>query len=167
MQLDLAKVAPNGQILPRFWATATNPAGRYRIGVPASFWQVTAEGTSTYAEWPGDSTFEAAFEVQQYPTAQEPYALLRSRSAAFARAHPADQYSVKQLDPTWTFKRGPAAAWEYTWIRNGQLTRARVVAFRSAGHTYTVLYRSKDLWWNGGGTSVFPTGFETAFTPLG
>jgi hypothetical protein len=30
-----------------------------------------------------------------------------------------------------------------------------------------VLYRSKDLWWYGGGTDDLPLGFEQAFTPLG
>jgi hypothetical protein len=167
VELDLATVAPGGQILPRFWASATNTDGGYRIGVPSSQWQVVAEGTSTYAEWPGDAMFQAAFEVRQHPAAQDPYALLRSRSAAFARQHAGDRYRLADLDPTATYRRGPAAAWEYTWVRNGELTRAREVAFRAGGHTYTVLYRSKDLWWNGGGTSVFPTGFETAFTPLG
>jgi hypothetical protein len=164
-RLELAKVAPPGQVLPRFWLSATNQAGGYRMGVPASFWDVIAEGPTTYLEW-REPMFQAAFELRSYPKTRDPYEQLRGDAAAFAERHRQDQYKQVRLTRNWTYRRGPAAAWEYTWVRNGELARARVVAFQAGSHTYTVLYRSKDLWWNAGGTSDYPTGFEQAFTPL-
>jgi hypothetical protein len=167
VKLQLDEVAPPGQVLPRYWLSATNHAGGYRVGVPASFWDVTAIGPDTYLEWPGEETFRAAFEVHTHPKGQDPYALLRGEEAGFAKQHRQDQYKLVKLTGSWTYHRLAAAAWEFTWVRNDKLTHARVVAFKTPSHTYSVLYRSNDVFWYGGGSAEFPQGFEEAFTPLG
>jgi len=165
--LQLTEVAPAGQTLPNgSWRSATNQDGGYRIGVPSDSWVATAEGPATFVGWPSDATFNAAFEVYSYGSAEDPYKLLQRDAAAFATNHAQDQYKRVRLTKNWTYKRKPAAAWEFTWMLNGELTRARVVAFRWGSHTYEILYRSKDLWWYDGGSSAFPIGFELAFTPL-
>jgi hypothetical protein len=46
---------------------------------------------------------------------------------------------------------------------NGELTHAREVAFRVGPRTYTVLYRSQDVWWLQGGSDAWPTEFEQSF----
>jgi len=155
-----------GQILPRFWTSATNQAGGYSVGVPQT-WDVSAIGTTTDVEWIGERTFEAAFQVQAMPSSQDPFGWLRGQAATFAAAHKADGYTKVQLTSDWTYKGQPAAAWEFTWFRNKEKTHARWVAFRSGSHTFAVFYRSRDVFWLGGGSAVFPEGFEKAFTPLG
>ncbi|HEX6677983.1 MAG TPA: serine/threonine-protein kinase [Actinomycetes bacterium] len=167
VKLELDEVAPPGQVLPKYWLSATNRAGGYRVGVPASFWEVTAVGQDTYLDWPGEETFRAAFEVHTHPSTQNPYELLRREAAGFAQQHRQDQYKQVKLTGSWTYQRRHAAAWEFTWVRNDKLTHARVVAFTVGSHTYSVLYRSNDVFWYGGGSAAFPQGFEEAFTPLG
>jgi len=166
VKLELHEVAPPGQVLPKFWLSATNQAGGYRVGVPASFWEVTAIGADTYLEWRGDETFRAAFEVHTQPKVQ-PYQLLQREAAGFAQQHQQDQYKLVKLTGSWTYQHRSAAAWGFTWVRNDKLTHTRVVAFNVGSHTYSVLYRSNDVFWYGGGSAELPQGFEEAFTPLG
>lgn len=128
---------------------------------------MTAEGPDTYLEWSGEETFRAAFEVHAHPKSQDPYELLRREAASFAQQHRQDRYELVKLTRSWTYRRGPAAAWEFTWVRNDKLTHTRVVAFHAGSHTYSVLYRSNDVFWYGGGSAAYPQGFEEAFTPLG
>jgi hypothetical protein len=167
VKLDLVKIPPPGQVLiDKFWRSATNRAGGYRIGVPSNLWQVIAQGPTTYAEWPG-SGFGSAFEVHSYPRAQDPFEVLRRDAAAFAAQHKEDRYKLIRLTRRWTYRQRPASAWEYTWVLNGDVSHALVVGFRAGSHTYTVLYRMRELWWpGGGGTRNWQPGFEQAFTPL-
>ncbi|HEX9343580.1 MAG TPA: hypothetical protein VF995_08215, partial [Actinomycetota bacterium] len=155
-----------GQLLPKFWTSATNQAGGYSVGVPQT-WDVSATGTTTDVEWLGERTFEAAFQVQALPQTQAPLQWLKGQAATFATDHQSDSYTQLKLTSHWNYKGQPAAAWEFTWFRNGEKTHARWVAFRSGSHTFAVLYRSRDVFWLGGGSAVFPEGFEQAFTPLG
>jgi hypothetical protein len=152
-----------GQNLPRFTVSATNTDGGYAIAVPSG-WDVVTVGGSTYADW-NDTMFASAFEVRSMPAA-DPWATVKKLEKAFAAAHAADGYERVSLTDRWTYAGRPAAQWEFTWQRNGVLAHARVVAFSGRNRTYTVLYRSNDIWWLGGGSDQFPTDFERGFTLL-
>ncbi|WP_088320655.1 serine/threonine-protein kinase [Kineosporia sp. R_H_3] len=156
-------IAAAGQNLPRFTLSATNTDGGYAIAVPSG-WDVVTVGASTFVDW-NDTMFASAFEVRSMPAA-DPWATVQKLEKTFAAAHSADGYERVSLTDRWTYAGRPAAQWEFTWQRNGVLTHARVVAFSGRDRTYTVLYRSKDVWWLGGGSDRFPTDFERGFTLL-
>jgi serine/threonine protein kinase len=161
--VEPAETGPDGQTLPRFFGSAANRAGGYAVGVPQAFDVVTA-GPTTFVEW-DDSMFRAGFEVRSYRSV-DPWARLVQDERQFKAEHKDDEYKRQTLTRRWTYRGQDAAAWEFTWMLNGEPMHAREVAFRVGPRTYTVLYRSKDLWWLGGGSQAYPEGFERAFFPL-
>jgi hypothetical protein len=161
--VESAATGPDGQILPRFFRSATNRAGGYAVGVPQAFDVYTA-GPVTFVEW-DDTMFHADFEVRSYRSV-DPWARITQDESQFARAHKGDGYRREKLARRSTYLGRDAVTWEFTWTLNGELMHARQVAFRDGPRTYTVLYRSADLWWLGGGTNDYPEGFERSFHPL-
>jgi hypothetical protein len=163
-RVDPAATGPAGQFLPRFFRAAANGTGGYAVGVPQQFGVVTL-GPVTFVEWDDDTMFRADFEVRSYRPV-DPWTRLVQDEQQFAREHKGDGYRREQLTRRSTYRGRDAALWEFTWRLNGEVMHARQVAFRDGPRTYTVLYRSTDLWWLGGGTSAYPEGFERAFHPL-
>ena len=161
--LPTTEQAAAGQVLPKFWTSATNQAGGYSVGVPQT-WQVSATGTTTDVARVGEREFEAAFQVRVLPRTQDPLRWLKAEAASFAAANKANDYTQVHLKNDWTYKGQPASAWEYTWFHNGEKTHARWIAFHSGGRTFAVFYRSRDVFWLGEGSAVWPEGFEQAFT---
>jgi hypothetical protein len=161
--VEPAAKGPAGQTLPRFFEAASNGVGGYAMGVPQGFDVVTA-GPTTFVEW-NETMFRSGFEVRSYRSV-DPWARLNQDEKQFAREHTGDAYHRERLAHRWTYRGQAASAWEFTWTQNGEPMHAREVAFRVGARTYTVLYRSKDVWWLGGGTADFPEGFERAFFPL-
>ncbi len=161
-QIKTSDAGPRGQRLPRFFESASNPVGGYAAGVPLGFDSVAA-GPITFIER-NDGMFRAVFEVRSY-RAMGLWDRLLQDEKKFAKDHAADNYQRLRMTRQWTYAGRPAAAWEFTWTLNDTLMHARVVAFRVGPRTYTVLYRSADVWWLGGGSSEWPTGFEQSFYP--
>jgi tRNA A-37 threonylcarbamoyl transferase component Bud32 len=149
-----------GQTLPAGFASATNTAGGYRVGVPSSF-DVRAAGTTTYLEWP-DAMFDQVFEVRRYARG-DALDRLSLHSSTFRADHADDAYAEIRFTDNWTYHGQDAAAWEFTYTRNGDKVHVREVAFSRGDATFTVLYRIKDLWWLSGGTASIPQGFEQSF----
>lgn len=162
-QVEPSDAGPPGQSLARFFGSVANPVGGYAVGAPQAFEVVTA-GPTTFVEL-GDTMFRSGFEVRSYH-AVDPWARLVQDEKQFAREHAGDGYRRTQLTRRWTYRGQAASAWEFTWTLNGETMHAREVAFRVGSRTYTVLYRSADLWWLGGGSAAWPVGFEQSFFPL-
>jgi hypothetical protein len=161
-QLEKSEVGPRGQNLARNFKSVSNPVGGYALGMPLAF-ESTAVGPTTLIDW-NDTMFRSAFEVRSY-RAVLPFARLIRDEKQFAKDHREDGYQRKKLTRRWTYRGQQAAAWEFTWNYNGAVMHAREVAFRVGPRTYTVLYRSADLWWLSGGSADFPNGFESSFFP--
>ncbi|MBB4764936.1 hypothetical protein ACFQFC_12065 [Amorphoplanes digitatis] len=152
-----------GQDLPDNYSSASNPVGGYAVGVPVVYEAYTA-GPTTFVE-SDDTMIQANFEVHSYESV-DPWARLTQDEKLFAEEHAADQYKKLKMSKRWTYRGKPAVMWEFTWTRNGDRAHGRQIAFRDGPRTYTVLYRSADVWWLSGGSQFYPPDFEQAFTPL-
>ncbi|MFI5496386.1 hypothetical protein [Actinoplanes sp. NPDC051859] len=163
MEIPAEDAEAPGQDLPDYYSSARNPVGGYAVGVPTSF-EAYAVGPTTFVE-SNDTMMEANFEVHSYESV-DPWARLTQDEKLFAEEHAEDQYKKLKMNQRWTYRGKPAVMWEFTWTRNGERTHGRQIAFRDGPRTYTVLYRSDDTWWLGGGSQFRLPEFEQAFTPL-
>jgi len=161
-EIEQSDAGPTGQSLAKFFDSASNPVGGYAVGVPQAF-DASAVGPTTFVAMQ-DTMFRAGFEVRSYRPV-DPWARLVQDEKQFAKEHADDGYQRKKLTPRWTYRGDQASAWEFTWTLNDVLMHAREVSFRVGPRTYTVLYRSTDLWWLGGGSNTWPDGFEQSFFP--
>jgi serine/threonine protein kinase len=161
--LEPKSTGPSGQTLAKFYDSVSNPVGGYAVGVPMAF-EVTAVGPTLFVEW-NDTMFQSEFEVRSYKSV-DPWTRLTQDANQFAKDHAADKYRRTLFDRRWNYLGKPASVWEFTWYLNGRQMHAREVAFRVGTRTYTVLYRSAENWWLGGGTSSNPIDFERSFFPL-
>jgi serine/threonine protein kinase len=148
-----------GQVLPAYTKSVTDAVGGYALAVPD--WHVYLQGPTTYVEWQ-DTMFYAAFEVRSF-RATDLQTRIRQDEARFRGEHRADSYELIRVSPSWTYAGRSAVAWDFRWTLNGERLRGRLVAFTIGSRTYTVLYRSADVWWYSGGSDVFPTAFEAGF----
>jgi hypothetical protein len=160
-EIEQSDAGAAGQLLTRNFDSASNPVGGYAVGVPLGFDSVAVGPTMFVEEDSG--MVRAGFEVRSY-RAVDPYARLVQDEKRFAQEHAADGYKRLELTRRATYWGRSAAAWEFTWKLNGNLTHARMAAFRVGPRTYTVLYRSLDLWWLSGGSNEWPDGFEHSFS---
>jgi eukaryotic-like serine/threonine-protein kinase len=128
--------ARQGPAVPADWPTYADPEGSYRLEHPPG-WTPTDKGAFTdFAEPGGDRLFR----VQPTTDEMTPLVAQQTLERSFRDRHTDDDVRRLLLAPT-TFKRLPAAVWEFTYDGDdGQPLRGYDVTFRAGGRRHAILF---------------------------
>jgi eukaryotic-like serine/threonine-protein kinase len=146
--------------VPASWRSFQDPDGTYRLSFPPT-WTPTDRGPFIDFTEPGGERF---FRVQPTTDGLAPLVAQRNLERAFMARHPGDGYRRLRLGPT-TFRRVPAAEWEFTFLDEGRLTRGYDITFIAAGRRHAILFQSPANRWAGSRDEL--QSFLAGFRPRG
>jgi hypothetical protein len=128
--------------VPAAWRTFQDPDGTYRLSFPPT-WTPRDRGPFIDFTEPGGARF---FRVQPTTDGLPPLSAQRSLERSFIARHPGDDYRRLRLAAT-TFRRVPAAEWEFTFLDEGRLTRGYDITFVAAGRRHAILFQAPASRW--------------------
>ena len=123
--------------VPAAWRPFQDPDGTYRLSFPPT-WTPTDRGPFIDFTEPGGERF---FRVQPTADGMAPLAAQRSLERSFMARHPDDGYRRLRLGPT-SFRRLPAAEWEFTFLDEGRPTRGYDLTFVAGGRRHAILFQA-------------------------
>jgi hypothetical protein len=146
--------------VPAAWRTFQDPDGTYRLSFPPT-WTPTDRGPFIDFTEPGGERF---FRVQPTTDGMAPLAAQQSLERSFMARHPDDGYRRLRLGST-SFRRLPAAEWEFTFLDEGRPTRGYDITFVMGQRRHAILFQAPADRWASSRDEL--QAFLTGFRPRG